>query len=279
VRLYNPPVSDGTANPAAASLDAPDQTRSQAGPDPAPGFGNAAPAAGRVTPGARAAALAQVVLCSGFPTQILLVWVLVALGLPMRTPDGEMSPPFVFTLSLIDAALVVSLVVFFLRESREGVRAVLLGHRSVVAEGLLGVALLPAVFLLLVLVLGVLISLAPTLHNVPVNPLGAMMQTPRDTAIFAVVVMIAGGIREEVQRGFILHRFAGYLGGGAAGVVIYSLAFGLGHLTQGYDAALATAVLGAVWGIAYLARRSVVAPMVCHSAFNLIQLLKFAVLR
>ena len=35
-----------------------------------------------------------------------------------------------------------------------------------------------------------------------------------DAAIFALVVMIAGGVREEIQRGFVLHRFEQYLGGG-----------------------------------------------------------------
>ena len=57
--------------------------------------------------------------------------------------------------------------------------------------------------------------------------------------------MIAGGVREEVQRGFILHRFEQYLGGGARWASsCYSVLFGLGHLEQGWDAAIATGVLG-----------------------------------
>ena len=49
------------------------------------------------------------------------------------------------------------------------------------------------------------------------------------------------------------------------------MAFGLGHLVQGRDAAIVTALLGTVWGAVYLTRRSVVAPMVCHAIFNLTQ--------
>ena len=82
----------------------------------------------------------------------------------------------------------------------------------------------------------------------PVNPFERMMQTPRDVAVFAFVVMFAGGVREEVQRGFIIRRFEQYLGGGLAGIVLYSIVFGLGHLEQGYAAAIATGTLGAVWG-------------------------------
>ena len=106
-----------------------------------------------------------------------------------------------------------------------------------------------------------------------------MVQTPRDAIIFSVVVMVAGGVREEVQRGFIVHRFDQYLGGAAFGVAAYSVAFGLGHIEQGWDAALATGVLGAIWGCIYLVRRSIVAPMVSHAGFNLLQLIKFVALR
>jgi membrane protease YdiL (CAAX protease family) len=58
-------------------------------------------------------------------------------------------------------------------------------------------------------------------------------------------------------------------------VVTASVAFGAGHLLQGADAAIATGVLGAFWGIIYLRRRSVVAPVVSHSGFNLLQIVQF----
>jgi membrane protease YdiL (CAAX protease family) len=87
--------------------------------------------------------------------------------------------------------------------------------------------------------------------------------------------MIAGGVREEIQRAFVLRRFQQYLGGGAVGIVVFSALVGLGHIEQGTDAALATAVLGAAWGIIYLLRGSVVAPMVSHALFNLAQLVVY----
>ena len=39
------------------------------------------------------------------------------------------------------------------------------------------------------------------------------------------------------------------------------------------------ALLGAIWGCIYLVRRSIVAPMVSHAGFNLLQLIKFVALR
>jgi membrane protease YdiL (CAAX protease family) len=123
------------------------------------------------------------------------------------------------------------------------------------------------------------ITLAPQLHNVQKNPMEDLMRNPSDAAVFGIVVMIAGGLREEIQRGFILHRFSQYLGGGVVGVVVHSAAFGLGHVDQGWDATIAVGTLGAIWGTIYLMRRSVIAPMVSHAGFNLAQLLKFMVLQ
>lgn len=228
-----------------------------------------------VLPLERLGALVEVLICSGFPTQIvLIVGVRSLVGIPMLTDAGTLSPPFVFTVSLLDAVAVVGLVVLCLRAHNESPRDVLFGARPVVREALLGLAILPAVFMLVVVVLVVILKFAPYLHNVERNPLEDMLRTRADAVIFAVVVMIAGGVREEVQRGFIAHRFGQYLGGALWGVAVYSVFFGLAHFEQGYDAMIATGLLGFVWGLVYIARRSIVAPMVSHAAFNLTQLLK-----
>ena len=233
----------------------------------------------RILPLQRVGALVEVLICSGFPTQVLLTIVLVhALGLEAMTADGGLSPPFVFAVSLLDSVLVVALVLMFLRAHHESARTVLFGQRRVLREALLGIATLPAVFMLVTIVMLVIVRFAPHLHNVARNPLEDMLRTRGDALIFAVVVMIAGGVREEVQRGFIAHRSGQYLGGARWGVAVYSLFFGLGHYTQGYDAMIATALLGLLWGLLYVARRSIVAPMVSHAAFDLGQLLKYLAL-
>jgi membrane protease YdiL (CAAX protease family) len=228
-----------------------------------------------VLPVERLGALVEIIVCSGFPSQILLILVLRGFGMRMVLPDGHLSPPFVFTLSLMDAVLVVGLVIVFLRAHHESIRTVLFGEGHILREVLVGIAMLPAVFMFVVLVLVTILRFAPHLHNVAQNPLEDMLRNRRDAMIFACVVMIAGGVREEVQRGFIIHRFGQYLGGAGWGIAIYSVAFGLGHLQQGMDAMIATALLGMVWGLLYLARRSIVASMVSHAGFNVAQLLKY----
>jgi membrane protease YdiL (CAAX protease family) len=132
-----------------------------------------------------------------------------------------------------------------------------------------------AVFAIAILVLGSVQLLAPSLHNVPQNPMQDLLRRPRDAGLFAIVVIVAGGVREEIQRAFILHRFDRWLGGAGVGVVVSSAIFGLGHLLQGNDVAVATALMGAFWAIVYVRRRSVVAPMVSHATFDLMQLAQF----
>ena len=228
-----------------------------------------------ILPVQRLGALVEVLLCSGYPSQLFLIAVLTGFGMPLRTAAGDLSPRFVFTLSLLDTVFVIGLVLFFLKAHRESPRQVLLGARDLLREAFLGITLIPVIFLWVFVILALILTFAPQLHNVPKNPLEDMIQNRQDALIFAIVVTIAGGVREEVQRGFILHRFSQYLGGGAAGIVVFSLVFGLGHIDQGIDAAIVTGLLGAAWGGIYLARRSIIAPMVSHAGFNLLQLVKY----
>ena len=219
------------------------------------------------------------ILCSGIPTQMLVIVVLTGFGMRMQTADGFLSPRFVFTVSLLDATLVVGLIVMLLRAHRESVHDVLIGRGRVLREVLVGFALIPLVFVVVIAILGLVLTYAPSLHNVAKNPLEDMLRSRGDVIIFAIVVTIAGGVREEVQRGFIVHRCDGYLGGGFVGVMAYGVLFGLGHFEQGYDASLATGSLGILWGLVYLRRRSIIAPVVSHAGFNLAQVVKAVALR
>lgn len=216
----------------------------------------------------------EVLLCSGFPSQLVLSALLLLAGFSSFSPDG-LSFTFVVALSVLDTIVVLGLVVVFLRARRESVWDVLVGRVALTREMARGLLLLPVVFGV-VLGGGLLIQrVAPQLRNVAENPLQAMLDSPARLAIFAVVVVVAGGLREEVQRAFILHRFRQDLGGAWLGLLLFSVAFGLGHLVQGYDAAILTGLLGVLWGTVYLTRHSIVAAVVSHALFNLTELVIF----
>lgn len=216
----------------------------------------------------------EIILCSGYPTQIWIGFLLHAGGVRALRPDGSLSSTFVFTLSLLDTVVLLTLIVALLVRRGESPCRVFFGERPPGREVGVGLLSLPLVFTV-VAALTVLIRVyVPSLHNVPDNPLEALLGTQAGLAMFLFVVIVAGGVREELQRAFLLHRFREDLGQPWMGVLITSLAFGLGHTLQGLDAAIITGSLGAMWGVIYVLRRSAIAPMVSHSLFNSTELIR-----
>ena len=223
----------------------------------------------------RILAVLEIVLCSSVPTQLALGFVLTLSGWSPTTASGALSLPYVLTLSLADTLLLIALMVWLMRIHGEDATALWIGHRSVRREVLIGIGLVPAIFIAVVVLLNALRLLVPSLHNVPSNPLEALAgDSAEQAALFILLVIVAGGIREELQRAFLLHRFEQHLGGAKVGVVVLSTAFGLGHYVQGWDAVITTGVLGAFWAVLFLDRRSSIAPVVSHAGFNSLEILR-----
>ena len=215
----------------------------------------------------------EVIICSDYPTQMALAVLFAAVGFQPFDPGHHLRVSYVVLLSLIDTAALIGLIFFFLHAHHERPRDVLLGSRRAWPDVVLGLMLVSVAFFVGVTVLAVIQKTAPSLHTVARNPLEDLIRRGRDAWLFALVVVVAGGVREEIQRAFLLSRFTRSLGGPWIGVLVTSAAFGAGHLVQGRDAAIATGTLGALWAVVYLARGSVLAPMVSHAGFDLIEIL------
>ena len=239
--------------------------------EPAPG----AASTERARPGSPTKAAFEVAAASGFPTQLALGAVLMAVGLRPFGADGELSMSYLAVLMPADMCLLLALVYWRIRAGGERVRDVLVGARSWVREGWLGVGLIPVIFGGVVVVMLALRAAWPALHNVDANPFEALIRSRFDALLIGVLVITTGGLKEEVQRAFVLHRFDQHLGGARLGLVLYSLVFGTGHIIQGYDVAIVTAMLGLAWGTIFLWRRSLVAPAISHAGFNAAQVLQF----
>jgi membrane protease YdiL (CAAX protease family) len=232
----------------------------------APAFPPPEPAAPRLS---RGRAFLEVVLCSSYPTQLVVAGTLAAAGIQGLKPDGALNAPFVIAVAVGDALLVAALIAWFIRRNGESMHDVFVARQPLWREVAFGIVLAPAVLRGISLVVAGLRALVPSLHNVPTNPMGALMRDPVLAGVFAVVVVLAGGVREELQRGFQLHRLTGYVCGRGPALLLTSVAFGAGHTLQGLDVAVATGVLGAFWSLLYLARGSIVAAAVSHGLFNL----------
>ena len=165
----------------------------------------------------RPIALIEVIICSGFPSQLALAVLLGILGLRAVNQAGELSFAYVVTLSLTDTAVLIACIFYFLGLHHEPVLQFFLGPRTRRLEVALGVALTPLMVLAALAGVAAIQQISPALHNVPENPLQALLRSPAHVLVFTLVAMVAGGLREELQRAFILRRFEQHLGGALAG--------------------------------------------------------------
>jgi membrane protease YdiL (CAAX protease family) len=192
--------------------------------------------------------------------------------------EGALSFNYVAALLLLDTTVVIGLIFWLLARHGERPWAVFIGDVRIGREAALGLLLTPPIFAAAVITLGLLRQFTPWLHDVAENPLEELIRSGRHAFLFAIVATIGGGLREEIQRAFIVHRFRQHLGGAWIGLVLYSVVFGLGHRLQGWDAVLTTALLGLSWGAIYIARHSIVASVVSHSGFNATQIAQYVLL-
>ena len=105
------------------------------------------------------------------------------------------------------------------------------------------------------------------------------MEGSADMAVITYRDALGQALREEMQRAFVLHRFEQRLGGIGIGLVLFSLLFGVLHIDQGADVAVAVGTLGFIWGLVYIRRRSAVFGMVNHAGFNAMQVVQGLLVR
>ncbi len=138
----------------------------------------------------------------------------------------------------------------------------------------LGLALVPCLFLINAIVALAFKYYLPR-YYIEQNPLTEIIRTPQQLALFIFAALLAGGIKEELQRAFILNRFRSCLGGAAAGLVLWSIAFGAGHYIQGIQGIVIAAIYGFIFGIIYILSGSLIAPMVAHGLYDSLVLLAY----
>jgi len=179
---------------------------------------------------------------------------------------------------VLEASITLLLMLLILRLHRENLADLGWNWDNWVFDLLLGFSLVPILFLVNLLVAFGIKVLLPNYYT-DRNPLIESIQSPGDLAVFIVTALFAGGVKEELQRAFVLVRFRDYLGGAKLGLIIWSVAFGAAHYVQGVQGAVAAGLFGLLFGAVYLARGSVVAPMVAHGAYDSIALLAYWFLR
>jgi membrane protease YdiL (CAAX protease family) len=157
----------------------------------------------------------------------------------------------------------VSLILFFLWRNGENVERIGWSLRRADREALLGAALfVPFAFVAALLER----ELLRAGLSRPATPLPSFLEAsgPAELLLAAVMVTVVALAEETIFRGYLMLRFQAVLRGSALAVLLSSLIFSVGHGYEGSAGLVTVGVMGAVFAIIYLWRRSLVAPIVMH---------------
>lgn len=194
------------------------------------------------------------------------------LGIPPQRILEETALLFAFMTG--EATLTLLFIGLFLRLRGESFRDLGWNFHNPRPEVLLGLAAVPCLFGATLLVGTFFHLFLP--HDVTVtNPLLEMVQTKVDLAFFLISSLYVGGVKEEVQRAFVLVRFESYLGGEVPGLILWSVVFGVLHSLQGVDNAVGAGVLGLIFGVLFVWRRNLISPMIAHALFDIVTLIVY----
>jgi len=157
----------------------------------------------------------------------------------------------------------VGLILFFLWRNGESVERIGWSLQRAGREAALGVALfIPFVFGAALLEWGLLrVGLSR-----PTTPLPSFLKANSGSEFLLATVLVAvvALAEETIFRGYLMLRFQAVLGGPARAALLSSVIFSLGHGYEGSAGLVTVGVMGAVFAVIYLWRRTLVAPVVIH---------------
>lgn len=141
--------------------------------------------------------------------------------------------------------------------------------RQILMGMLFGVIIWVLVHIVVQPICGALFPNAPAKGGVDMS---IHMKDLKNLLLWIPLVIFAGGFVEELERIFVLTRFEKWLGksGLYLALILSSVAFGIGHLYQGFDKAVGTGFGGLLFGLVYLRKRSALEAMTCHAFFDII---------
>ncbi len=223
----------------------------------------------------RLLALLEIVLALGIFTDGLAL-ALLAPSRSLANPLGSVRALAAFT--TLSSCLLLLLLALLLRLRKEKILTTFLGQgRRRGREAAAGIPIVAAIFLLTFALKSLFRHFAPGIYSGERNVLEELMRSPTDLVLFLFVALFTGGIKEEVQRAFVIRRFQEAWGPGWLGALLFAVYFGYGHRVQGWDEAILAGLLGLGWGLLFLARRSIVAPGVSHGLYDALELIRYYV--
>ena len=221
----------------------------------------------------RGRALLEILLALGLLTESLAL-VLLAPFPSVSNPLGSVRALAVFT--TLSSVLLLALLAILQRLRGEPFPASILGERERWGrESLGGLLWVPVIFAGSYALKSLFRHAAPGIYSGERNVLEDLMHSPADLVLFLFVAIFSGGIKEEIQRAFVIRRFEAAWGPAWFGALLFAIYFGLGHRVQGTDEAIIAGALGLAWGLLFIRRRSIVSPVVSHGLYDALELIRY----
>lgn len=209
---------------------------------------------------------------AGVAGYIAIPLLLAAFGYEGRTFLESAS--MLFLLMILEATTTLMIIAGFMILRGETARAIGLRLVQPGRQVLIGILSLPILFASTVAISAFFHYVLPDLETEQ-NPILQLIQRPADLLLLLFSSIYIGGIKEEIQRAFILVRFEKYLGGLLPGLIIWSAFFAFGHAVQGVDNAIKAGFLGLIFGLLFIWRRNLIAPITAHAAYDIVTLLAY----
>lgn len=160
----------------------------------------------------------------------------------------------------------VALILFFFW--RNGERVVSLGWHANWRDVGLGALLFVPFFLFSDWLSGMLESLGLSAPSTP--PITVEPQGTSQLVLACVLVLVVAVAEETIFRGYLILRFEAISNSPTLAVLASAFVFSLGHGYEGSAGVVTVGVMGLIFGLVYLWRRSLVAPMTMHLLQDLV---------
>jgi membrane protease YdiL (CAAX protease family) len=198
-------------------------------------------------------------------TELLVFLFLILPPLVLSTLEVRHSSlpfPLAATATILDDLALVALILFFLWRNREPLARIGWTRQGLPENIILGVLLFVPLFIGAG-ILGAVLS-AAGIPSIPATPSFLQFQGLPGAALALVLVIVVAISEETVFRGYLVPRLQAVTSSSWAAVLISSAIFSVGHGYEGATGVIITGVIGVVYALLYLSRRSLVAPVVLH---------------
>jgi membrane protease YdiL (CAAX protease family) len=157
----------------------------------------------------------------------------------------------------------VSLIVFFLWRNGEPLTRIGWTSRNAWQEALLGIGLFIPTFF----VAGLFEQLLRAVGlSSPAAPLPAFLTAtgPAQLVLASILVVVVAVAEETIFRGYLILRFGAVLQSVPAAIALSAVIFSLGHGYEGGAGVVTVGLIGVIFALVYVWRRSLVAPVTMH---------------